>query len=37
MGKNIVNPGAFLHRGSFDLYVLYYLPTPEIVFNSVGT
>ena len=37
MAKNIENPGAFLHRGSFNLYVLYYLPTPEIVFKSVGT
>jgi hypothetical protein len=37
MGKNIVNPGVFLHRGSFTLYVLYYLPTPEIVLISFGT
>jgi len=37
MAKNIENPGVFLHRGSFNLYVLYYLPTPEIVFRSLGT
>jgi hypothetical protein len=37
MRKNIENPGVYLHRGSFNLYVLCYLPTPEIVFRSLGT
>jgi len=37
MPKSIENPGVFLHRGSFNLYVLYYLPTPAMVLRSVGT